>query len=132
MKLLTNVCIKKSTSFYNMMWIRIIVIVYPCRDFISLSEVNLTWYYLPENIARLRQVPGFPKRIQEVQENCKTFLPDALKRSEFTVGKEWNIKVKYTLQKYFYFHKVKNIEFSFLSVLWWQIKKPETFEGFIK
>ena len=78
-----------------------------------------------------RQVPGIPKRIQEVRENCRTFLPDALKRSEFPVGKEWNIMVKYTL-KYFYFHKEKNIEFSFLSALWWQIRKRETFEGFIK
>ena len=47
------------------------------------------------------------------------------------MGKERNIKVKYTL-KYFYFHKEENIEFSFLSALWWQIIKRETFEGFIK
>lgn len=72
----------------------------------------------------------YPKRIQEVRENCRAFLPDALKRSEFPVGKERNIKVKYTL-KYFYFHKEENIEFSFLSALWWQIRKRETFEGFI-
>ena len=39
--------------------------------------------------------------------------------------------VKYTL-KYFYFDKEKNIEFSFLCALWWQIRKRETFEGFIK
>ena len=43
------------------------------------------------------------------------FLPDALKRTEFPVGKEWNIMVKYTL-KYFYFDKEKNIEFSFFSL----------------
>ena len=78
-----------------------------------------------------RQVLGIPKRIQQVRENCRAFLPDALKRSEFPVGKERNIKVKYTL-KYFYFHKEENIEFSFLSALWWQIIKQETFEGFIK
>ena len=80
---------------------------------------------------RDKLIPGIPKRIQEVRENGRTFLPDALKRSKFPVGKERNIKVKYTL-KYFYFYKEKNIEFSFFSALWWQIIKRETFEGFIK